>query len=391
MSYAHPYRGLRVLDLGQGVAAPYCAQLLATYGAEVIKVEPPEGDWGRSLGSTYAGRQSAVSAVFNRGKKSLVLDLRKDEARAVARRLALKADILIEGFRPGVAARLGLGYESLKAENPKLLYVSVSGFGQQGPYAARPCSDSAAQAFSGLIHAARGPDGTPHKSTAILSDVSTGLYAYQALATALYARRDAAEGRWIDVSLMTGSAALLGHKLAEFMLEGGTPRLLNAPAGVYRTADGWIMVTLVREDQFRKLCVILGRPGLAEDPMFATFAARADHIDKLVPIIRELLLAATTDAWLEKLRAADLICDRINDFGDWLKDGHVQAVGCAVAVEHPGVGTVHVPRTPGAEPASDDTLGLAPGLGEHSRSVLADAGWSDAEIDGLIAAGAVAA
>jgi len=390
MSYAHPYRGLRVLDLGQGVAAPYCAQLLATYGAEVIKVEPPEGDWGRSLGTTYGGRQSAVSAVFNRGKKSLVLDLRKEEARAVARRLAVQADVLVEGFRPGVAARLGLGYESLKAENPRLLYVSVSGFGQTGPYVARPCSDSAAQAFSGLIHAARGPDGTPNKSTAILSDVSTGLYAYQAVATALYARKDAAEGRWIDVSLMSGSAALLGHKLAEAMLEGGTPRLLNAPAGVYKTADGWIMVTLVREDQFRKLCAILGQPALADDPLFATFAQRADHIDKLVPIIRDLLLADTTDAWLAKLRAADLICDRINDFGDWLKDGHVQAVGAAVSADHPGVGTVHVPRTPGAERASDDTIGLAPGLGEHSRSVLVAAGWSEADIDSLIASGAVA-
>lgn len=389
MSYTHPFRGLRVLDLGQGVAAPYCAQLLAVYGAEVIKVEPPEGDWGRGLGTTYNGRQSAVSAVFNRGKKSIVLDLRKPAGRAVARRLAVQADVLIEGFRPGVAARLGLGYEELRQENPRLLYVSVSGYGQRGPYAARPGSDSAAQAFSGLIHANRGPDGTPHKSSAILSDVSTGLYAYQAVATALYARRDAAEGRWIDVSLMTGSAALLGHKLAEFMLEGGEPRLLNAPAGVYRTADGWIMVTLVREDHFRKLCAILGQPALADEPMFATFATRADHIDRLVPIIQELMLAQTTDVWLEKLRAADLICDRINDFGDWLRDPHVQAVGAAVPVEQPGLGVVHVPRTPGAEPASDDALGPSPGLGEHSRSVLAAAGWSEAEIEALIAEGAL--
>src|SRR5690606_9419379 len=153
MSYTHPFRGLRVLDLGQGVAAPYCAQLLAVYGAEVTKVEPPEGDWGRGLGTTYNGRQSAVSAVFNRGKKSIVLDLRKPAGRAVARRLAVQADVLIEGFRPGVAARLGLGYEELRQENPRLLYVSVSGYGQRGPYAARPGSDSAAQAFSGLIHA----------------------------------------------------------------------------------------------------------------------------------------------------------------------------------------------------------------------------------------------
>ena len=162
MSPTHdaPYRGLRVLDFGQGIASPYCAMLLGVYGAEVIKVEPPEGDWSRYLGTTY-GSHTALSAVYNRGKRSLCLDLKHDEGIRIARRLASDCDVFIEGFRPGVAARLGIGYEDLARDNPGLIYLSVSGFGQDGPYSKRPGSDSVAQAFSGLVSVNVGNDKTP--------------------------------------------------------------------------------------------------------------------------------------------------------------------------------------------------------------------------------------
>src|ERR1700748_2817748 len=156
-----PYRGLRVLDFGQGIASPYCAMLLAVYGADVIKVEPPEGDWSRFLGTTYGGH-TTLSAVYNRGKRSLCLDLKHKDGIAVARRLAQASDVFIEGFRPGVAARLGLGYEELSRDNPGLIYLSISGFGQTGPYSKRPGSDSVAQAFSGLVSINVGTYGTPH-------------------------------------------------------------------------------------------------------------------------------------------------------------------------------------------------------------------------------------
>lgn len=193
------YSGLRVLDLGQGVAAPYCAMLLAMHGAEIVKLEPLEGDWSRGLGTQYGGQHTAMSAHNNRGKKSLALDLKSPAAREIALRLADRADIVIEGFRPGVADRLGLGYDALAARNPRLLYLSVSGFGQDGPYAQVPCTDSVAQAFSGLMSVNLGNDGAPHRVGAIIIDTLTGLYAAQALAVALYARERTGRGRRLEV------------------------------------------------------------------------------------------------------------------------------------------------------------------------------------------------
>src|ERR1700751_2507559 len=233
------YAGLRVLDLGQGVAAPYCAMLLAMHGAEVVKLEPLAGDWARGLGMQY-GDHTAMSAHYNRGKRSRSLDLKAPAGREIALSLADRADVVIEGFRPGVAARLGLGYDALRARNPRLLYVSVSGFGQEGPYVGLPCSDSVAQAFSGLMSVNLGNDGAPQRVGAIIVDTLTGLYAAQALGVALYARER--RGQRLEVSLKQCAAAILGHKLAEHVLEGGTPRQLNVPTGVYRTRNGWLIV-----------------------------------------------------------------------------------------------------------------------------------------------------
>lgn len=383
-----PFRGLRVLDMGQGIASPYCGQLLALYGAEVIKLEPPEGDWSRRLGTTYGGH-SALSAVFNRGKRSLCLDMKHEAGRRIARDLALRADVFIEGFRPGVAARLGLDYPGLAAENPGLIYVSISGFGQTGPYAQRPCSDSVGQAFAGLVSVNAGADGLPHRVGATITDVCTGLYAYQAVATALYARATVGRGRMVDISLTQSTAALLGQKLAEHMLEDGRPRAVNAPAGTYPTRDGWIMVTLVTEAQYRSLCRVIDRPDLAEDPRFADFPRRADAVDLLVPQITEALRADTTAAWLNRLHAADVIAERILEPREWAANPHVVATHGTVAVETIGVGTVHVARTPGVSGACEAALSAAPAVGQDSRAVLRDAGFDGPAIDRLVAAGTV--
>src|SRR3954471_838951 len=305
-----PYRGLRVVDFGQGIASPYCAMLLAAYGAEVTKVEPPEGDWSRYLGTTY-GSHTALSAVYNRGKRSLCLDLKQRDGIRIARQLAGDCDVLIEGFRPGVAARLGLGYEALARDNPGLIYLSVSGFGQAGPYAKRPGSDSVAQAFSGLVSINVGNDRIPHRVGTTISDVATGVYAFQAIATALFARESVGTGRWIDVNLAQSTAALLGHKAAEHILEGGAPRALNVPASTYQTTDGWMMVTLVNESQYKRLCTAIGREDLAIDPRFADFAARADHADALIAEMRGVFLTRATEAWLGLLHGADIIAERI--------------------------------------------------------------------------------
>jgi crotonobetainyl-CoA:carnitine CoA-transferase CaiB-like acyl-CoA transferase len=383
-----PYRGLRVLDFGQGIASPYAAMLLGVYGAEVIKVEPPEGDWSRYLGTTY-GSHTALSAVYNRGKRSLCLDLKSGQGVAIARRLALTSDVLIEGFRPGVAVRLGIDYETLAKDNPGLIYLSISAFGQEGPYAKRPGSDSVAQAFAGLVSVNLGNDKIPHRVGTTISDVATGVYAFQAIATALFARATVGTGRWIDVNLAQSTAALLGHKAAEYVLEGGAPRALNVPAGSYQTSDGWMMVTLVNEPQYKRLCAVIGRDDLASDPRFADFAKRADSAEALMAQLRDVFLSESTEIWLGKLHTADIIAERILTPGDWLHNGHVEATKAAVCQDTPGIGKIYAARTPGFMGFSEDNLCPAPDIGADSREVLLEAGYDSDAIDDLIGAGIV--
>jgi crotonobetainyl-CoA:carnitine CoA-transferase CaiB-like acyl-CoA transferase len=378
------YSGLRVLDLGQGIAAPYCAMLLAMHGAEIIKLEPPGGDWSRGLGRRY-GDHTAMSAHFNRGKKGLALDLRAPAGRDIALKLAAKADIVIEGFRPGVAARLGLGYAALAALNPRLIYVSVSGFGQEGPHIGLPCTDSVAQAFSGLAALNIGNDGAPHRVGALIVDALTGLYAAQALGVALYARERTGKGTRLDLSLAQSAAAILGHKLAEHVLEDGSPQIINVPTGAHRTADGWVMIALLREADFERLVGALGRPELANDPRFSTFAARAAHSAEIFAALGALFARETTAHWLGVLRAADILSDRINGFDDWLADPHIVATGGAVAVDPDDMPTFKVPRTPGISAATDAALSPAPHIGEHGREILTGLGLGEEAIAGLVA------
>jgi crotonobetainyl-CoA:carnitine CoA-transferase CaiB-like acyl-CoA transferase len=383
-----PYRGLRVLDFGQGIASPYCAMLLGVYGADVIKVEPPEGDWSRYLGTTY-GSHTSLSAVYNRGKRSLCIDMKHKDGIAIAQRLTKDCDVLIEGFRPGVAARLGLGYENLSRDNPGLIYLSICGFGQSGPYSKRPGSDSVAQAYSGLVSINVGNDGTPHRVGTTISDVVTGIYAFQAIATTLFSRATVGTGRRIDVNLAQSTAALLGHKVAEYILEGGAPRALNVPAGSYQTSDGWMMVTLVNEPQYKRLCAAIEREDLATDPRFADFAARADAADALIPQMREIFLKLPTEAWLTRLHAADIIAERIHNPGEWLRSVHVEATKAAVCQDTPGMGPVYSPRTPGIASLSEDNLRPAPDVGQDSYAVLIEAGFDRGFVDDLIKTGAV--
>jgi crotonobetainyl-CoA:carnitine CoA-transferase CaiB-like acyl-CoA transferase len=362
--------------------------LLAVYGADVIKVEPPEGDWSRFLGTTY-GSHTTLSAVYNRGKRSLCLDLKQEDGIALAKRLTRDSDVLIEGFRPGVAERLGLGYQELSRDNPRLIYLSVSGFGQSGPYSKRPGSDSVAQAFSGLVSVNPGNDGTPHRVGTPISDVVTGVYAFQAIATTLFARTSTGTGRWIDVNLAQSTAALLGHKVAEYLLEGGAPRALNVPAGTYRTSDGWMMVTLVNEPQYKRLCAAIDRDDLASDPRFGDFARRADAADALIPQLREIFDKQPTEAWLNRLHAADILAERILNPGEWLRNAHVEATKAAVCQDTPGVGLVYSPRTPGVASLSEDRLRPAPDIGQDSYEVLLEAGLGRDAIDDLVKAGVV--
>ncbi|MGA8398336.1 MAG: CoA transferase [Stellaceae bacterium] len=373
------YAGLHVLDLGQGIAAPYCAMLLAMHSAEVVKLEPPGGDWSRGLGKRY-GDHTAMSAHFNRGKKGLALDLRAPAGRDVALALAKRADIVIEGFRPGVAARLGLGYEAVRGLNPRVIYVSVSGFGQEGPHSGLPCTDSVAQAFSGLAALNIGNDGGPHRVGAMIVDALTGVYAAQAVGVALFARERRGTGARLELNLTQSAAAILGHKLAEHVLEDGKPQVVNVPTGAHRTEDGWIMIALLREADFVRLVTALGAPELATDPRFSSFAARYENTAAIFAALGAIFARETTAHWLKVLRGADILSDRINGFDDWLADPHIIATGGAVAVEPGDMPAFKVPRTPGISAGADAALSPAPHIGEHGRAILAELGYDDAAI-----------
>ncbi len=392
-SYALPYAGLRVLDLSQGIAGPYCGMLLAQYGADVIKVEPATGDWGRSLGKRV-GDHSAIDFTVNRGKRSIALDLKPAAGRDVLFRLAARCDVFLENFRPGVVDRLGVGYEALRKANPKVVYVSVSAFGQRGPGRELPGSDTVAQAFSGMMMVNRDGAGTPKSTGFLTADYATALYAFQAVAASLAARPYEKEGRYLDVSLMQSCGALLAMKVVEERIEGGPAPKLNAPAGSYRTRDGWIGVTLTKEAHFGALCNAIGRPALADDARFATFALRSKHLAVLAPLVQEALLARTTDEWLAVFHAADVLASRIHDASSWLADPQVLAMGIVdetPVADSPDVPWIRVPGTDAPQPR--EARGQWPAIGEHGDAILReqlgmdDAGIAALRRDGVLCGG----
>ncbi len=389
MSYRAPYKGLKVLDISQGFAGPYCAGLFAMYGADVTKVEPPEGDWVRHIGTRF-GDHTALSIVANRAKHSICLNLKKDESRELVLEMARNADVMVESFRPGVAKRLGVGYEAVKAVNPKIIYVAVSGFGQTGPYADRPGSDTVIQSFSGLCSVNLGSDGAPHRVGTLIPDTTTGVYAFQAAAAALAGRDDEKEGLLIDANLSQTLGAFLAPKIIEYHLEGGTPRLLNAPAGSYETADGYVGLALVKEQQFKSICECLGVPELVDDPRYANFETRAEHMDTLGPVIAAQFKKRPSADWVKMFREHDILADRIYGFGDWLEDEHVVETNMAPMVEFSGIGSLPFPTIPGMFPDDAGSSELPPAdLGQHGRNILSAMGKSEQDIDALLEAGAL--
>lgn len=380
-----PYRGLKVVDASQGFAAPYCAGLLALYGANVIKIEPTEGDWARGIGRNQAG-QTPLHIVGNRGKRSIALDLKKPGALSIVHRLATDCDVFLESFRPGVSDRLGLSYEVIKAVSPDVLYLSVSGFGQDGLYRDRPATDTVLQAFSGLMSINKGLDGIPHRVGMLAVDTSAAFHAFQALQAALYARRDGGGGRWIQIDLMRTTASFLAQKVAEYQMEDGQPRGMHPPAGVYQTKDGWLVFTLVKNEHFTRLSKALGRPELAEDPLYIGFEQRLENSAELIKMVTNLMAEHTTEEWISRLHAEDVLSNPINTIGDWLQDEHVRNTSSIGRVEQPDSGPVDVPIVPGT--IFDPEL-YAPAVGEHGADILSELGMSSTEIDNLAGTGAV--
>lgn len=383
------FSGINVFDATQGVAGPHCAMLLAQHGANVTKIEPLDGDWGRTLGKLY-GDQCAHSIAFNRGKRSLALDLKSEQGLAVAQKLAYQADIVLESFRPGVMARFGLDYATVAKHRADTVYLSVSGFGQEGPYNKLPVTDSVIQAFSGLMSINRDERGAPQRIGMIAVDVMTGLYAYQAVASAMLARFRFGTGRYVDCSLMQSAAAFQAAKIMEHHLEGGEPMVLYMPIGTMRTADGYINITAMRERHYVSLCEVLGLDELIEDPRFDNRDKRVERADELMPLIRAKFPSKTTAEWATVLTEAGVMNAPVATYSEYMADPHVAAVNSLAATHHDGVGEMPTANIPGIEPIVDGSpLAIAPHIGQHSDAILTEAGYSSVEIDALVAAGAV--
>ncbi|MGI9525008.1 MAG: CaiB/BaiF CoA transferase family protein [Hyphomicrobiaceae bacterium] len=386
MNIERPLEGLRVLDLSQGIAGPHCGGLFAEYGARVIKIEPTTGDWMRTLGPGYDNR-SAGFIYYNRGKKSLALDLKADGASEIVRTLAESCDVFIENNRPGVSDRLGIGFDTIRARQQHIIYISISGFGQYGPDAANPLSDTVAQAHSGMMMINRGRADAPASIGTTIVDAVSGLYAFQAAIMALWVPEGRRQARHLDISLSQAAAAIQGPKILEYGIVGSMPNKLNPPAGSYATADGWIALTLVRETDWQRLCRALGREELASMPEFETFQARANNLIALTGILDETIKLKTTKTWSAHFARAGVLASPINDYGDWLAHRQTHATQGAprLNVGQPGLGPV--PRTPGLEPYAEP----CPRLGQHSRSVLEEAGFDCEIVTRLITTGSVVA
>lgn len=379
MPRSGPLSAITVLDMSQGIAGPSCGGYFAEHGARVIKVEPPEGDWMRQLG-TRIDAMSSQTIAYNRGKESLALDLRTPEGRDIALKIAERADVVIESARPGVFERLGIGFEAVKARNPDVIYVSVSGWGQRGPNRERAMVDTIGQAISGFMSATRSREGAPVKVDVPFIDAFTGLYAFQAASMALWGKTKGSGARHIDISLMQSAAHAQSPNILEYGFVGRPPGLLNPPAGNYRTRDGWIAITLVNQAQFEGICRAIGRTDAIADARFTTVAGRKEHVAALRAILDEALAACTTAEWVPVFEKEGALASAINTYGDWLDDPHVQAVDAAPGYQLSDGTAVPLPHLPGQQPNNAPV----PTIGQHTRALLAEAGMGTASIDALI-------
>jgi len=406
MSAATPQAlaGVRVLDLTRVLAGPWCTQTLADLGADVIKVERPgSGDdtrgWGPPFLRDADGNDTAESAYYlcaNRNKRSMTVDISTVEGQAIVHRLALQSDVLVENFKVGDMARYGLDAATLRAANPRLVYCSITGFGQDGPYALRAGYDFAIQGLGGLMSVTGAADGEPQKVGVAVADLFTGMYATVAILAALRHRDATGEGQVIDMALLDTQVAMLAN-LGSHHLVGGEvpPRQGNAhanivPYQVFAVADGHIIVAVGNDRQFVRLCEVLGEPTLASDERFRTNAGRVRRRDDLVPLLQAAFRSRDRHAWLALLEAAGIPCGPVNDIAGVFADPQVRARGMVVEAPHPLAGVVALVDSPMKLSATPVDLRHAPPLlGQHTDEVLREAGYDHVEIVALRARGAI--
>ena len=371
-----PLAGVRVLDFTRVLSGPYCTALLADLGAEVVKVEAPQGDEYRHVGPSRAG-ESALFQLVNRNKWGMLLDLKQADDLATARRLADIADVVVENFRPGVAARLGLGYADLARSNPRLIYASISGFGQEGSRKDLPAFDLVAQALSGLMAMTGDAAGPPMKVGESIGDLAAGLFGSWAILAALYERHRSGVGRALDVGMFDSLVSLMPTAVAQWMFGGvppsrtGNRHPMSTPFGAYRASDGYVVICVLNERQFLNLARCMGREELAADPQFASDELRTLNESRLTPVIETWLDSLTVAAAVLALQAAGVPASAVAEASAVFDGEHVRERAILSSMVHPTLGTIPAMEQPvhfggltrgGQRPA--------PGLGEHNHTVL---------------------
>jgi crotonobetainyl-CoA:carnitine CoA-transferase CaiB-like acyl-CoA transferase len=387
--------GIRVLDLSRIIAGPFCAMLLGDLGADVVKVERP----GRGDDLRYLRGENGMSAPFaacNRNKRGIAVDLQKPEGAGLVFELARRADVVIENFLPGVAAKLGLGYGQVSADNPRVVYASVTGFGQDGPYAKRPGYNTIAQGMSGLMALTGMPGHPPTRVAGSISDLSASWVAFGMVNAALVHRERTGRGQHLDVNLLASSMALLPDPASIYLATGVRPTREGnrnpslTPAEAFPTADGWLNIVLMNPEQYSRLCDVIGDPEL-KAARFATNDDRIANYKEFRARMDAALATATTATWVARMEEAQIAAGPIYEFDEVFEDAQVRHLGLIAEFEQPGLGptrALNFPARASATPAS--IRRPAPLVGEHTDEILTELGVAAEEIDRLAAAGVIA-
>ncbi|QNQ63829.1 CoA transferase [Brucella sp. 6810] len=382
-----PLSGIKVLDLSRVLAGPYCTALLADLGAEIIKLEPPTGDDYRHVGPFKEG-ESALFTLNNRGKKSIALDLKKSTDLELAQALAARVDVVVENFRPGVATRLGLGAEALRKASPRLIYCSISGFGQEGPFKDLPAYDLVVQAMSGLMAATGEEGGAPLKTGESIADLIAGLFASWSIMAALVQRNATGQGATLDISMYDALFSMLTTSHAQHFYDGvlpgrvGNRHPLSTPFGCFRTSDGQVVIAVLNGGQFQRLAVLVGKPEIADDPCFATDSSRTEHEPALRALIEEWSGRLTTEEAVAALAAQGLPTAPIWNIAQAANNEHVTARRLVSQLAHPVLGVAPVVGQPvrfdGVKPVAATA---APRLGGDMEAVLKEFGLEEFELE----------
>lgn len=375
-------QGIRVLDLSRVLAGPYCTMVLGDLGADVIKVEPPEGDETRGWGPPFAGGESAYYLCVNRNKRGIVINLKTDEGKTILRELALQSDVLVENFRPGTLEKFGLDYETLHELNPKLIYCSITGFGQTGSMKDKPGYDFMIQALGGLMSITGEIEGEPMKTGVAVVDLFAGQNAIIAILAALQARNFTGLGQHLDISLFDSQLGWLANVASNYLISGNPPkRYGNAhpnivPYQSFQASDGWFAIAVGNDRQFERLCVVIGKSEWAKDEKFKTNAGRVQNRDELIELLKSVFTNHSVSEWLLNLEESQIPCGPINTLDQVFSMSTVKERGMLIEMDHPTIGKLPLVGSPLKMSETPVEYKSYPPLrGEHTQEILKELGW----------------